>query len=54
VDESVARVEQLGGRTVLPPMDIPIGMFAILTDSAGAEFTVAAVPGGPLRGVDGS
>jgi predicted enzyme related to lactoylglutathione lyase len=53
-DESVARAERLGGRTVLPTMDIPIGRFAILTDSAGAEFTVAAVPGGPLRGADGS
>jgi predicted enzyme related to lactoylglutathione lyase len=35
-------------------MDIPVGRFAILSDPGGAAFTVSAVPGGPLRGVDGS
>jgi predicted enzyme related to lactoylglutathione lyase len=53
-DQSVARVEELGGKVVLPPMDIPIGRFSIVADPAGATFTVAAVPGGAFRGVDRS
>ena len=53
-DRCVERAQELGGGVVLPPMDIPIGRFAILSDPGGAAFTVAAVPGGPLRGVDGS
>jgi predicted enzyme related to lactoylglutathione lyase len=53
-DRSVERARELGGGVVLPPMDIPVGRFAIVTDPGGAAFTVAAVPGGPLRGVDGS
>jgi uncharacterized protein len=54
VDASVARVEELGGRAVLPPMDIPVGRFAIVADPHGAAFTITAVPGGAIRGVDGS
>jgi predicted enzyme related to lactoylglutathione lyase len=53
-DQSAARAEELGGSVLLPPMDIPVGRFAIVADPAGASFTVTAVPGGPLRGVDGS
>jgi uncharacterized protein len=53
-DESAKRVQELGGRVLLPPMDIPIGRFAIVADPAGAAFTLAAVPGGAFRGVDGS
>ena len=53
-DQSVAAVERLGGSVLLPLMDIPIGRFAIVVDPAGASFTLAAVPSGPLRGVDGS
>jgi uncharacterized protein len=53
-DRSVERATELGGGVVLAPMDVPVGRFAILSDPAGAAFTVAAVPGGPLRGVDGS
>jgi hypothetical protein len=49
-----ARVEELGGQILLPPMQIPIGTFSIVSDPAGAAFTLAAVPGGPVRGVDGS
>jgi hypothetical protein len=30
------------------------GKFSIVADPAGASFTLAAVPSGPLRGVDGS
>jgi predicted enzyme related to lactoylglutathione lyase len=53
-DQSVARARELGGTVLLPPMDIPIGRFAILADPAGAPFTVTAFPGGARRGVDGS
>ena len=51
-DQSVARVERLGGGVLLPPMDIPVGRFAIVADPAGAAFTVTAAPGGAFRGVD--
>jgi uncharacterized protein len=53
-DDSAARAQQLGGTVLLPPMDVPVGRFCILADPAGAAFTITAVPGGPLRGVDGS
>jgi uncharacterized protein len=53
-DQAVASVEKGGGRVLLPPMDIPVGRFAIVSDPSGAGFTITAVPGGPLRGVDGS
>jgi predicted enzyme related to lactoylglutathione lyase len=51
-DRCVERTSELGGGVVLAPMDIPVGRFAIVSDPGGAAFTVAAVPGGPLRGVD--
>ena len=53
-DQSAERVQQLGGAVLLPPLDIPVGRFAIVADPAGASFSIMAVPGGPLRGVDGS
>ena len=53
-DQGAERVQQLGGTVLLPPMDIPVGRFAIVADPAGASFSIAAAPGGPLRGVDGS
>jgi uncharacterized protein len=53
-DETVARVQELGGSVLLPPMDIPVGRFTIVADPQRAVFTASAVPGGPTRGVDGS
>ena len=53
-DQSAARAQELGGSVLLPPIDVPVGRFAIVADPGGASFTVAAVPGGPIRGVDGS
>ncbi|CAN5626955.1 VOC family protein [soil metagenome] len=53
-DQAAARAQELGGAILLPPMDIPIGRFGIVSDPAGAAFTVAAFPAGPFRGVDGS
>ena len=53
-DEAAATVQKLGGKVLLPPMDIPVGRFTVVADPQGAAFTAAAVPGGPARGVDGS
>ena len=53
-DQAAARAQELGGMVLLPPMDIPIGRFTVVADPQGAAFTAAAVPGGPVRGVDES
>jgi len=39
-DAVVARTAELGGRTFVPPMDIPIGRFAVVADPRGAVFGV--------------
>lgn len=39
-DKSVAAIEELGGKIVVPAMDFPWGRFAIATDPQGAFFTV--------------
>jgi len=53
-DASADRARELGGSVLLPPLDIPIGRVSILSDPAGAAFTIAEVPGGAFRGLDGS
>jgi predicted enzyme related to lactoylglutathione lyase len=53
-DQAAARVQELGGSVLLPPMDIPVGRFTVVADPRGAAFIATAVPGGPARGVDGS
>jgi len=50
---AAARAEQLGGRVLLPPMDIPIGAFTIVADPGGASLTLTEF-GQVIRGVDGS
>ena len=43
VDETVAKVEQLGGSVHLPPTDIPgVGRFAVVADPQGATISVIA------------
>lgn len=42
-DAAAARVEQLGGTVVMPPMDIEPGRFAVVTDPSGAVFNVIAL-----------
>jgi predicted enzyme related to lactoylglutathione lyase len=38
-DASVAKVNQIGGSTKMPPTDIPkVGRFAICADPQGAAF----------------
>jgi predicted enzyme related to lactoylglutathione lyase len=53
-DQSVEKVRRLGGTILLSPMDVPVGRFSVVADPAGAVFTVAAVPSGAFRGLDGS
>jgi uncharacterized protein len=53
-DRAAATAQELGGSVLLPPMDIAVGRFTVLADPQGAVITAAAVPGGAIRGVDGS
>jgi predicted enzyme related to lactoylglutathione lyase len=39
-DAAVAKAQELGGSVSAPPMDIPSGRFAVLTDPQGAVFGV--------------
>jgi len=39
-DESVALARALGASVSVPPTDIPVGRFAVLTDPQGAFFSV--------------
>ncbi len=45
-DASVAKAGELGGSTIMPPMDIEPGRFAVLSDPAGAVFNVIALKAG--------
>ena len=41
VDHQVTRAEQLGGKVILPPRDIPnVGRFAVISDPQGAILTM--------------
>lgn len=44
-DVAVARVTELGGRLIMGPMDIEPGRFAVVSDPAGATFSVIATKG---------
>ncbi|HZQ27024.1 MAG TPA: VOC family protein [Acidimicrobiales bacterium] len=39
-DQTVATATQQGGMTFMPPMDLPVGRFAVLGDPEGAVFAV--------------
>jgi predicted enzyme related to lactoylglutathione lyase len=52
-DQAAATAQELDGKVLLPPMDIPVGRFTVVADPQGATFIATAVPGGPVRGVDG-
>jgi len=44
-DAACARTEELGGRPLVPPMDLQeIGRFAILQDPVGVVFQVLSDP----------
>ena len=41
VDRQVIRAEQLGGKVILPPRDIPnVGRFTVISDPQGAMLTM--------------
>ena len=41
IDHQVTRAEQLGGKVILPPRDIPnVGRFAVISDPQGAMLTM--------------
>jgi predicted enzyme related to lactoylglutathione lyase len=42
-DTAVARVAELGGSVMMPPMDIEPGRFAVVADPTGAVFNVIAL-----------
>lgn len=42
-DAALAKVGELGGSTILEPMDIPAGRFAIVADPQGAAFGIIAL-----------
>ncbi|MCB1038221.1 MAG: VOC family protein [Acidimicrobiales bacterium] len=42
-DAAIAKVGELGGKVLMPPMDIEAGRFAVVADSAGAPFAVIAL-----------
>jgi predicted enzyme related to lactoylglutathione lyase len=39
-DATAARAPELGGNTNVPPNDIPPGRIAVLSDPAGAHFSI--------------
>jgi uncharacterized protein len=43
VDATAAAAAELGGRAVVPPYDLPIARQAVLSDPAGAVFTVSKI-----------
>ncbi len=39
-DAAVSKAQELGGGVAMPPMDVPVGRFALLSDPSGAHFSV--------------
>lgn len=46
-DAAVAKITELGGRVVMPPMDLPVGRIALTADNQGATFYVIRLAGEP-------
>ena len=47
-DERVTRAGQLGGKTCVPPMDIPnVGRFSVINDPQGATFSIIQMSAAP-------
>ncbi len=43
VEQTLARCSELGGKTIMPPMDVPgVGRMAVLQDPQGAVLSVMA------------
>ena len=50
LNQTVARAEQLGAKTVLPPREVPtVGRIAVLVDPQGAAFALLQ-PAAPAEG----
>ena len=46
-DETVAKCQKLGGKVLMPPMDVPtVGRMAVLQDPQGAVINAIAYSGG--------
>jgi uncharacterized protein len=43
-DAAMAKVTELGGRTVQPPMDTPFGRIGVVADNQGAVFSLITPP----------
>jgi uncharacterized protein len=47
VDAKAKRVEELGGKVTVPPMDIPnVGRFCVISDPTGATISLIKLGGG--------
>lgn len=46
---TVAEVTRLGGSVYMPPMDLPVGTFAVLADPQAATFAVIAMAEEPME-----
>jgi predicted enzyme related to lactoylglutathione lyase len=44
LDQIIKRAQELGGKVLSPPIDIPQGRFAVLTDPQGATFAAIQPP----------
>ena len=44
-DATVAQATELGGTVRMPPMDVPVGRFSVLSDPQGATFAVIKLAG---------
>lgn len=53
-DGDTQRVKNLGGKVIVPPMDIPnVGRFSIVSDPAGATFAMIKLAFDPTQGHEG-
>jgi predicted enzyme related to lactoylglutathione lyase len=43
-DDTIRRAQELGGKVMMPAMDMPEGRFAVLTDPQGAAFAIIQPP----------
>jgi uncharacterized protein len=52
-DRAAARVEELSGRVLVAPRDVPAGRFLVIADPPGSELGLVEMgPDGPSRGLD--
>jgi predicted enzyme related to lactoylglutathione lyase len=45
VNAMVAKANGLGATTIMPPMDVPVGTFSVLSDPQGAVFAIIQLSG---------